>query len=191
MRMAKPYITALVIALLTTVAISWLPHSGKSPGKNKGEIAVFYPAAAKRLNNGNLVDVMIGLQLTGHLTKVEWNHAILSVDLKVSSDYEQPQRWFTDIEKLIRLSFVQMENVNRVLIRYVINGDEAQSNKLLFASDIRRTDSWLVDQLEELSEADPIHDEQWRNRLRISFTNEWEKRFGPADVYSAVPLKSQ
>lgn len=192
MRILKPYMIAFAATLLITLAISWLPHSGGAPGKNRGDVAVFHPAAAKRLSNSNLVDMMVGLQLTGRLTKVDWDHAILSVEFKVKGEKEpSTEQWFDDMEKMVRLSFVQMENVNRLLIRFVA-ADVQQSGKpsLLFAADVRKTDSWLYDQIGYLNNADPLHDEVWKKRLRISFTSAWEEKYGRVNSYTAVPLTS-
>ncbi|MUT65485.1 hypothetical protein [Paenibacillus sp. NEAU-GSW1] len=187
MRIAKPYLTGLLAALAVTLLLAWLPHANHfQPG---GEVAVFHPSPATRLSNSNLVDSMVGLQLASPLAKVVWNHAILSVDIKVSDNPGQARQWPDDMRKLFQLSFVQMDNVNRVLIRFV--DDSQDQAKLLFAVDVRRGDSWLAGGIEELGKADPLHNEMWRQRLRISFTSAWEERFGRADGYSAVPMSER
>ncbi|MCM3627451.1 hypothetical protein M3194_08740 [Paenibacillus glycanilyticus] len=184
--MRKAYLTALGAALAVTAVIGLLPHSGIGPGKGRGEVAVFRPSEMKRLTSSNLVDAVIGLQLTGSVGKVGWNQAVLTVEMRADAEM-QAERWYRDMEKLIRLSFTQMENVNRLLIRYV---DSKENSRMLFAADIRRTDSWLMDNLNELSDADPLHDEQWRKRLRIAYTSFLEERLGPIDTYSTAPLPS-
>lgn len=184
--MRKAYLTALGAALAVTAVIGLMPHSGIGPGKGRGEVAVFHPSEMKRLTSSNLVDAIIGLQLTGRVGKVQWNQAVLTVEMR-AEDEKQAERWYKDMEKLIRLSFTQMENVNRLLIRYV---DSKADNRLLFAADVRRTDSWLSDNFSELSDADPLHDELWRKRLRIAYTTLLEKRLGPIDTYSTAPLPS-
>lgn len=184
--MRKAYLTALGAALVVTAVIGLMPHSGISPGKGKGEVAVFHPSEMKRLTSSNLVDAIIGLQLTGRLGKVDWSQAVLTVEMRADEE-KQAERWYRDMEKLIRLSFTQMENVNRLLIRYV---DTKENSHMLFAADIRRTDSWLMDHLNELSDADPLHDELWRKRLRIAYTSYLEERLGPIDTYSTAPVPS-
>jgi hypothetical protein len=184
--MRKAYLTALGAALAVTAVIGLLPHSGLGPGKDRGEIAVFHPSEMKRLTSSNLVDALIGLQLTGSVDKVDWSQAVLTVEMRADED-QQMERWYKDMEKLIRLSFTQMENINRLLIRYV---DTKESSRLLFAADVRRSDSWLEENLSELADADPLHDELWRKRLRITYTSELEKLLGPIDTYSTAPLRS-
>ncbi|WP_042162568.1 hypothetical protein [Paenibacillus gorillae] len=187
MRMAKPYLAGLLAALAVTLVLAWLPHLHKETGR---DVSVFHPTPATKLTNSNLVDAMVGLQLSGQLAKVEWKHTILSVEMKLPDAAGQSQRWAEDMEKLIRLSFLQMDNVSRILLRYV-EGNEQGTSRLLFAIDVRKGDNWLLDEIDQLSQADPIHDERWRERLRISFTSAWEQRFGPAESYTAVPLKKQ
>ncbi|GLX68983.1 hypothetical protein [Paenibacillus glycanilyticus] len=181
--MRKAYLTALGAALAVTAVIGLLPHSGVHSGR---EVAVFHPTGLKRLTSSNLVDAIIGLQLNGNVGKVDWNQAVLTVEMRADEE-KQADRWYKDMEKLIRLSFTQMDNVNRLLIRYV---DAKDNGRMLFAADVRRTDSWLSEHLSELSDADPLHDELWRKRLRIAYTSFLEERLGPIDTYSTAPLPS-
>ncbi|WP_338551734.1 hypothetical protein [Paenibacillus sp. KS-LC4] len=204
MRVARPYLLSLVFVLAVMAGLSLLPHMRKS--ESGSEIAVFRPTAATRLTNSNLVDMMIGLKLATPIRRVEWESSLLTVEFKVKAGRELPAQWTRDVEQLLRLSFARMENVNRVLIRYAVPAEEAalQSNagsaggertgqadgtvksRLLLAMDIRRTDSWLAS-LGELGSADPLHDELWRKRLRMSNTSEWTKWDGPVPTYSTRP----
>ncbi|SFE91419.1 hypothetical protein SAMN04487969_10967 [Paenibacillus algorifonticola] len=204
MRMARPYLLALVFVLAVMAGLSLLPDMRKS--ESGTDVAVFRPSAATRLTNSNLVDMMIGLQLATPILRVEWENSLLTVEFKVKAGKGLPAEWTRDVEQLLRLSFARMENVNRVLIRYAVPADEAAlpsnasvargertdladsttKSRLLLAADIRRTDSWLAS-LGELGNADPLHDEIWRERLRMSNTSEWTKWYGPVPTYSTRP----
>ncbi|WP_150131588.1 hypothetical protein [Paenibacillus sp. BIHB 4019] len=203
MRMARPYLLSLVFVLAVMAGLSLLPDMRKS--ETGTEVAVFRPAAT-RLTNSNLVDMLIGLQLATPILRVEWENSLLTVEFKVNAAKGLPVEWTRDVEQLLRLSFVKMENVNRVLIRYAVPADKAAlpsnagkaregqagladssvKSQLLLAADIRRTDSWLAS-LGELGSADPLHDEIWRERLRLSNTSEWTKWYGPVPTYSTRP----
>ncbi|MGG4142856.1 hypothetical protein ABEW34_06965 [Paenibacillus algorifonticola] len=204
MRMARPYLLSLVFVLVVMAGLSLLRDMRKS--ESGTEVAVFRPSAATRLTNSNLVDLLIGLQLATPILRVEWENSLLTVEFKVNAARGLPVEWTRDVEQLLRLSFVKMENVNRVLIRYAVPADKAAlpsnaskerdgqteladssvKSRLLLAADIRRTDSWLAS-LGELGSADPLHDEIWRERLRMSSTSEWTKWYGPVPTYSTRP----
>ncbi|MFC4777557.1 hypothetical protein ACFO9Q_12240 [Paenibacillus sp. GCM10023252] len=199
MSIARGMATALMTTMAAVLLISLLPHGEwKSPAQRE-EISVFRNMPYKRIGNDNLVDAMVSLQLSERLTKVEWKSAVLSVDVRVDSGASQPERWFADVEKLIRLSFLHMENVNRLLVRFVEykpNAGAGSMNshtamRLLFAADIRKSDQWLADSLDGMKEADPIHSELWRKRLRLSFTSAWNERFGKVTPYTATPSDSK
>jgi hypothetical protein len=152
---------------------------------NDHDIAVFRATPAVKLTNSNLVDVLVAISLNERLNKAEWSNGILSVDLRVSTREGRPAVWFDDVEKLVRVSFLQLENVKRVLIRIV---EEKQNGEALLAAvDVRKTDEWLIHELNGLADADPVHDELWRNRLRVSFTSAWEERFGPVSGFTVKP----
>ncbi|MGO4373454.1 hypothetical protein [Paenibacillus sp. 2TAB19] len=187
MRISKPLLTACLATIALTLLFSALPHHIWKTAKERGEVAVFHPAPVARLSNQNLVDVLISAQLNERIKKADWHNAILSIDLKVNAEEGRPASWFSDVEKLLRVSFLQLENVKRVLVRIV--EDTPQEPRLLAAVDVRKTDSWLDTELDALRYADPVHDERWRKRLRVSFTAAWEERLGRVSSYSVERAK--
>jgi hypothetical protein len=184
-KIGKPLLTACVIALAVTLILTWLPHLASKRSADGHEIAVFRTTPAVRLTNSNLVDVLIAAQLNERMNKAEWSNGILSVDMRVSASKGRPTVWFADVEKLVRVSFLQLENVKRVLIRMVEERQDGEA--LLAAVDVRKTDEWLIHEMDGLAQADPVHDELWRKRLRVSFTSAWEDRFGPVSGFTVKP----
>ncbi|MDQ0058197.1 hypothetical protein [Paenibacillus harenae] len=187
MRISKPLLTACLATIALTLLFSALPHQIWKSNNGREEVAVFRPAPVVRLSNQNLVDVLISAQLSERIKKADWHNAILSIDLKVDTEEGRPTAWFADVERLLRVSFLQLENVRRVLVRIV--EDREEQPRLLAAVDVRKTDDWLDAELDLLRHADPVHDELWRNRLRVSFTAAWEERFGRVSSYSAERAK--
>jgi len=181
----KPLLTACVTALAATLLFTWLPHAGWQHSANRGDVAVFRTTPVVRLSNNNLVDVLIATQLHERLNKAEWNNGILSIDMRVSTSEGRPAIWFSDVEKLIRVSFIQLENVKRILIRII--EVQSEGDVMLAAVDVRKTDDWLISELDQLAQADPVHDDLWRKRLRVSFTSAWEKSFGPVSGFTVKP----
>ncbi|NIK77580.1 hypothetical protein FHS15_002716 [Paenibacillus castaneae] len=185
MKIIKPLLTACIAVLAVTLLLSWLPQVATQQKSKKGDVAVFRATPAVRLTNDNLVDVLVAIQLNERVNKAEWSNGILSVVIKVNAEKGRPSIWFNDVEKLVRVSFVQLDNVKRVLIRIV---EERSGEFLLLAAvDVRKTDSWLANELDLLAHADAIHDELWRKRLRISFTSTWEEQFGKVSGYTVKP----
>ncbi|OMF35165.1 hypothetical protein BK133_10645 [Paenibacillus sp. FSL H8-0548] len=185
MKIGKPLLTAGMFALAITLLMIWLPHAAWQRTAAHNNVAVFHAIPAVRLTNSNLVDVLVSVKLNERLNKVEWSSGILSVDMRVSTIKGRPTAMFEDIEKLVRVSFLQLENVKRVLIRFVEMRPDGEV--LLAAVDVRKTDEWLISEIGRLSGADPVHDELWRGRLRVSFTTAWEEKFGKATGFSAKP----
>ncbi|WP_141501043.1 hypothetical protein [Paenibacillus luteus] len=185
MKIGKPLLTSCMFALVVTLMMIWLPHAAWQRIGKHDDVAVFRAVPAVRLTNSNMVDVLISIQLIERLKKIEWHNGILSVDIKVSTNSGRPIIWFGDVAKLVRVSFLQLENVGRVLVRFV--EERPDGEVLLAAVDVRKTDEWLISDMNQLSQADPVHDELWRNRLRVSFTTAWEERFGKAEGFSVKP----
>lgn len=185
MNIGKPLLAACATALAVTLLFTWLPHAAWQNTVNRSEVAVFRSTPAVRLTNNNLVDVLVAVQLNERIKKADWSNGVLSVDMRVSTSGGRPGLWFADVEKLVRVSFLQLENVKRILIRMV--EERGNGPVLLAAVDVRKTDEWLINEMQFLSQADPVHDEMWRKRLRVSFTSAWEERFGPIAGFTVKP----
>jgi hypothetical protein len=89
-----------------------------------------------------------------------------------------------DMERLLYLAFVQTDNVNRVLVRFVQQDVSAEGPRVVAATDIRRTDKWLAAELSKVDEANPFSDTVWRQRLRFSFSGQ------EGNPYAASPVEN-
>jgi hypothetical protein len=186
MRLAKPLMLACLVTIGATMLLTLLPYLSETAKNGAGEVAVFHVEPINRLSNSNMVDVLLAARLHEQLDHVDWNGGVLSVSIKVRPGAGRPASWFDDIGKLVRLSFQQLDNVKRLLVR-IVEEPAGDGARLLAAADVRNTDSWLQHDLASLGSADPVHDMQWRERLRISFTAAWEERFGHISGYTARP----
>lgn len=179
MRIWRRYAAAAAAAIAGLVLLAYLPSvlQQQSAAKQK-EVAVFRAEPIKRLTNSNMVDAFIALQLNDRLMNVKWDHAILTVELLISGNKEHAGEWFQDAWKIIRLSFAQTENVNRLIIRFKAQEQEEQggntNTRMLFAMDVRRSDSWLQSQINHLEAVDPLAQPLWKKRLRLNFSPYWE-----------------
>lgn len=176
--------TTLIITLCMTVLPSWIGDGGRG----KPEMPVMRPGTFDSLSNVNLVDVLAAVKLRERLKSAEWNGKVLTLELAIAPGKSRPQSLFSDIGKLTNLAFSELGNVDRLLVH--VTEREADNKTLLAAVDVRRSDDWLSQELQSMAYADPVHDEEWRRRLRLSFTRAWETRFGKVAGFSAKGLSS-
>jgi len=185
MSRGKSILTAAGITLAVTLLLSLVPQWSRDTASSRhgGEVAVFQIAPVNRITSDNLVDSMVSLQLKLPIRRVDWQRAVLSIDLAVTDEEDQPQQWMDDLERVLRLSLIQADNINRVLVRFVVPAPASQpvdgqqtpatasrASRLVAAVDVRRTDSWLAEELPLLSRIDPFSDFVWRERLRMTFS---------------------
>lgn len=182
MRIGTALLTACAVTLVMTLGIAWLPKAMLDHKSDDRGIPVFNGTPIVHLTNGNIVDALLGVPLHERLGRVEWRNSVLSFDLLVPSDGGRPAAWFDDVEQLVRVSYLQFDNVNRLLIRIV--EQDGERKRLLAAVDVRANDAWLNDPSGSISFSNPVHDESWRKRLRLSFTTAWIERFGVPAGYS-------
>ena len=149
MSIGKRLLLVSAITAIITVLLSVLPQVDSRTTGISGDVAVFRSSPIKRLSTDNLVGSMIGLQLTLKLKKVAWRQAVLSVDLVIDEMGNNTKAWMEDMQRLLYLAFVQTDNVNRVLVRFVEESAEgaAANTRMAAAADVRRTDEWLSTEL--------------------------------------------
>jgi len=189
MRLTKWLLSTFAALIALTLLFSWLPALASKELAESREVVMYSAAPISRLTSSNIVDVFAGIHWNGQLKSVKWNGSILTVSIKADGRTGRPTEWLADTEKLLRACFLQLENVNRLLIRIV--DAEGEAGYMLAAIDVRKSDRWLKEEFEELRFADPIHDEKWRERLRLSFSSTWEERFGVSSSYRRSPLKNE
>ncbi|MCR2803019.1 hypothetical protein [Paenibacillus soyae] len=183
MRNKKTVWIAFAATFAITIGAGWIPAAIMDDENLKQDVAVFRGEPIVHLSNANIVDALANVNLRERLGHAEWKHSVLSLELLVPSEGGRPEAWFDDIGKLVGVSFHQLDNVNRLLVRIVENAEGEK--RLLAAVDVRSSDAWLHGEEGGAVISDPVHDEVWRQRLRLSFTSAWVERFGVPEGYSA------
>ncbi|MFD0958810.1 hypothetical protein [Paenibacillus chungangensis] len=181
MRTAKSLAAACLAALVVTASLAWIPDQLQNQADDRHSVAAFREMPMNRITNENVVDIFSEVELRERLGKVKWHIPVLTVDLVVSNQGGRPEALFSDMVKLIRLSYKRLTNVDRLLIRFMEHSGGEQ--RILAAVDVRQRDGWLANESIP-AYIDPIHDVKWRNRLRLSFTTAWVQRYGPVQGYS-------
>ncbi|REE94272.1 hypothetical protein A8990_10163 [Paenibacillus taihuensis] len=164
---------ACSITLSLTLLLSVFPMLIQRSAESKGDVSVFHPVPVKRLNSDVIVDTMLSLGLSLQVKSVGWKGSVLSVDLSTDGYGQAEDVWIADLQRLLEFSFVQADNVSRLLVRFVTpvrQAGESDETKLqlIAASDVRKTDSWLSTDLSKLKGEESFFDENWRKRLRLS-----------------------
>ncbi|PZD93526.1 hypothetical protein DNH61_23185 [Paenibacillus sambharensis] len=181
LRVVKYLLGGCLTAALCAVIVTLLPSLSAGTPASRAAM-VIQPDRVTRIGSDNLVDALIAQHFSQRIRRTDLKSAVLSVDFVIRHEAADIEPVYEDVLKLIRLSFKQARNVERLLIRFVdTGGDSGQrtpgSERLLLAADIRRTDSWLADD-GAVAAADLLADESWTRRLRISFTAQGAERFG-------------
>ncbi|EXX91327.1 hypothetical protein BG53_02900 [Paenibacillus darwinianus] len=184
MKAIKAFAAAGTAAIIAGFAVLLLPHGGALPYP-ADEVAVFRPDRFTKLSDDNLVDALIVQSFSQPIKRTFIKRAVLSVDFAVMPETAEIEALLGDLKKLVKLSFFQTGNVDRLLVRFVeASKDRARTDgrkgyELLLAADIRRSDGWFSAGAGSFEQADLLGDIAWRQRLRLSYTAGWTERFGP------------
>ncbi|AOZ91375.1 hypothetical protein [Paenibacillus crassostreae] len=115
----------------------------------KGNIMVFNPHSSMVLTNDNLVDTLSSLPLTVLISRVEWSKSILSLDLKVVSSDDTVEDIYENLAEVISFSFENTTNVDRLMLRLVVENKWLNTRHLLLAADVSRP-QWSTEMTQAL-----------------------------------------
>ncbi|TJY44351.1 hypothetical protein E5161_02920 [Cohnella pontilimi] len=160
----------IVAGMIAILVLGRLPLWEHAAQELRAKTAMSVPR--HMLSDDNLADAMAGLRLQERLTRVEWDHSILTVDLTLRSDKGNGQGALRDLTSLIRFTFLEAGNVRQLLFRvYRENGDQ---RLLLFYGNGRR-DEWTRDELSSLQPPNFVDDEAFGGKLRLAVTPAGER----------------
>jgi hypothetical protein len=185
MKVWKPLMAGAAAAFAAVVVLSLVFSVHDAKRSLRSDMAVFRPVPISRIGNDNLVDALLSQPFTEKIRRTDLRSDVLSVDFLVDRGTVRPDGMYDDVTRLIRLSFRQSGNVERLLVRFVDQQSDVGNERLLLAADIRRSDKWLMLQPEGTDEAVSLEDAIWQRRLRLSFTDAWKLRFGTTDIRSS------
>ncbi|MBD2845170.1 hypothetical protein IDH44_08195 [Paenibacillus sp. IB182496] len=155
---------------LTAIQEGW---KGKDGGRVQTALAQGHPA---RITPDNLVDRLAVLPLSQRLQRVQWQQAVLAIDLEAAADATQLQL-ASDLLRLLQLGFVYPDNVDRMLVRVLAASPSAadEAPVLLLAADVRKGDETL--HFLPVLQARDVLGGGWDERLRLTRTAAWRMRF--------------
>jgi hypothetical protein len=167
-------ITAFTLSagIAAILILGRLPALEQGTQELRAKMAIVAPG--QMLSDDNLADAMIGLRLQERLTRVGWDHSILTVDLTLRAEAGTGRTISHDLTELVRFAFGDTGNVRQLLFR--VYRQSGGSRALLFYGDGRRGD-WQRAELASLLSSDPLLNEVFSRKLRLVKTDAGERWF--------------
>jgi hypothetical protein len=101
--------------LVAVIILGRLPGLERDTQARRVQTAVSAPLYM--LSDDNLTDAMVTLRFRQRLTRVGWDHSILTVDLTVRPQTRSAEPLWHDVAELTRFSFGEAGNVRQLLVR--------------------------------------------------------------------------
>ncbi|MNP26288.1 hypothetical protein D3C76_1191350 [compost metagenome] len=167
----------LFLCLGTVIVLPLLFTHQTSLAQLKGNISVFNPHSSTALSNDNLVDRLSSLPLTIPISKVEWSESILSLDLKLVASESTVADIYKNMAEAISFSFEHTPNVDRLMLRFVVENKWLNTRHLLLAADVSRLQwrSELTEELQDIGEQ-PLPD-YLKQAFHVTETKLWQNQF--------------
>jgi hypothetical protein len=160
----------LAAGLAVVVLLGQLPRVAERSRAGGESSAAFTPLRVEKLTDERVADAFASLPLESRLLRVGWDHSILSVDLGFAPEAGSPSAIWRDGAKLVRLSFGQLSNVHRLLVRVYAMEDGAKT--MLLSGDTSAED-WLS--LEGLDVPEGGSSPAWFGKLNPEWTPSGER----------------
>lgn len=120
----RPAILTAMATILLMAGLGWLTAAQRADG-NKPQEAAAVTASPQivSVTEARLVDYLSDIPLQLRLSRAAWNGDGLTIDMKVASTIARPDAIYHDIYELLQHSFTRTDNVNRLLLRIVIQDE--------------------------------------------------------------------
>ncbi|GIP32386.1 hypothetical protein [Paenibacillus sp. J2TS4] len=177
MKWPATILTACLVTAAFALIFSILPQWDKFNSMNEDELSVFKEAHSNRLTDINLVDKMTQLPLQLTIRRVDWNNAILSVDLGAPTG-STASRVYHDLYELTKFGLQNHTNVSQVLIRVMETSSVSRerNGSLLVAMDARKDNAKGQASTGGMSGQDIR--QYLQSNFRLTYTQKWK------DVYA-------
>jgi hypothetical protein len=178
MAIDRRWLALMAAGFAVVLLLGQLPRlAERTAERREAAAAVFTPQRVEKLTDDRLVDAFIALPLEPRLSRVAWDHNILSVDLTYSTGAGSVRDVWADSAELVRLAFVRLTNVQELLIRVFSESDGRKT--LLFAADTRAGD-WSSLEITELQPSADGSAPDWSDKLHSVWTSageRWRRNF--------------
>jgi len=167
----------LLLGAASAVLLPQLADLDAGLRRGPGVVETFSGGRPGILDESNLVDKLGALPLELQIGSAGWRNNVLSIDLKVTGNDNEPGEICRDMAEVMSFAFKDTGNVDQLLLRIIAEDKWLGSRRLLLAADIRRPE-WSLQLQHELAAAGnaPLS-EILRTRFRISESDLWKKQF--------------
>lgn len=140
MNLVYRLMAVLLISGGLAAALSIVPKLDSTVRLSGTNEVMFRTDSAVSLTDRNVVDLFVRYPLYLDISRVEWNDAILSVDLKAKPNETAAASIYDDLFELAKLGFAGTSNVSQLLVRVMEHSSAGGSLQLLLAMDAKRSD---------------------------------------------------
>lgn len=134
----------------------------------------------KGLSEELLVDQLEAAKHSFPLSRAHYSsNGSLSLDIKVAASIMTPSLLYEELYHWLNFSFVEMNNVDRLQLRIVVDDRKAHKKQILLGLDARK-DQVAEAHLQELKAASSELSKTTEQALRLTYTSMWHKKFAPA-----------
>lgn len=174
----QPAMLTAMATVLLTAGLGWLSAVHRTDG-NKPQEAAAVTASPQTVSvtEARLVDYLSHIPLQLRLSRAAWNGDGLTIDMKVASTITRPDAIYHDIYELLQHSFTRTGNVNRMLLRIVIQDERLKKNYVLLSLDAHKQEA-TPERLKAIRERIVTPDTE--QALRFIYTPLWDRTF-PGD----------
>ncbi|NGP56937.1 ATPase [Paenibacillus thiaminolyticus] len=174
----RPAMLTAMATILLMAGLGWLTAAQRADG-NKPQEAAAVTASPQivSVTEARLVDYLSDIPLQLRLSRAAWNGDGLTIDMKVASTIARPDAIYHDIYELLQHSFTRTDNVNRLLLRIVIQDERLKKNYVLLSLDARKPEA-TPERLKAVRAGVVSPDTE--QALRFIYTLLWDRTF-PGD----------
>ena len=177
---------ALTATIVVTLGLGFISSMNEKKPAVNSDVAAFTPVPRLiSMNDRQLVDHLSDVPLQLRLSRAAWHEGKLTVDIKVAASIVHPEIIYQDMYELLRYSFTQTNNVNRLLLRFVILDERLKKKYVLLALDALKSET-TPERLEQIKKSNPDIPTEVSEALRIIYTPLWEKKFSASKPNSAL-----
>jgi hypothetical protein len=159
----------LLAGLAAFLLLGWLAELEPHLQERRTLAASAIPHRAVNLSDDNLADAIVRLDLQERVSRVAWDHSILSVDLMLRLQPGGHSVLGDDLYRLARFSLGETTNIRHLLVR--VYQDHGSREALLFYGDMSKQD-WPRDRLAELRVPVSVPDGDFIRLFGLSVTPE-------------------
>lgn len=163
---------AALAGVAAMVALGRLPMLEPRVQELRSAAAVSAPSRLQTISDDNLADAIAGLRVKHRISRVGWDHSILTLDLTLRDGAGGAESLWKDMAVLIRFSFGEAANVRQTLVRVYREADGRRS--LQFYGNLRRRD-WTESRLADFRPPETGADGPYRREIGLTATPAGER----------------